>query len=135
MMLEHNDLVVGSRYIHGGSISGWGWERRWLSKIGNLAARFSTGTPIGDFTAGFLGWNNHLLEKVISENTENNGYAFLVEMKYRAFSLGAKIEEMPIVFEERVFGQSKMNKKIIVEFFIFCMKILMRRLFFNTRTH
>ena len=109
------DLVVGSRYVEGGGTVNWGIARQIISKGGGLYARTVLGVPIRDLTAGFLCWSRHVLEAIDLDSIKSEGYGFQIEMKYRAVQRGFRVEEMPIVFEDRRVGQSKMSKKIFVE--------------------
>jgi dolichol-phosphate mannosyltransferase len=110
------DVVVGSRYIHGTvSIVNWPIKRLILSKLANLYAKIVTGLNVNDCTSGFVGYKREVLEKIGIQNILSDGYSFLIEMKYRAQKKGYKLVEVPIIFEERRLGQSKMSKKIIFE--------------------
>lgn len=113
--IENNDLIIGSRYVIGGDIKDWSAKRRILSKYGNLYVRMIIGCRIRDMTAGFILYRRNILERVLENGIESNGYGFLIEMKYRAYMFGACIKEVPIVFRERKEGISKINKKIIGE--------------------
>ncbi len=107
------DLVIGSRYVYGGSVAGWNKSRLYISKIGNLYSRLCLNLKIKDNTAGFRIYNINSLSKVDFESATANGYAFQVQMTYLFRNL--KIVEVPIQFSERKFGKSKMNLKIALE--------------------
>lgn len=110
------DLVIGSRYIAGGRIEGWPFARHFLSKGGNLYARFLLGYPVRDWTTGFKLYRVKALKAIVSQNNSYaDGYAFLAEMTYRTVKMGFKVKEVPITFRERVNGVSKMGKGIILE--------------------
>lgn len=113
--LDKNDVVIGSRYVTGGRIENWKLHRRILSKIANLYVRAILGLRIGDLTTGFNAYRKEVLSQVNLDEIKSDGYAFLVELKYKLFIQGAKPLEYPIVFYERREGQSKMSGKIIWE--------------------
>jgi dolichol-phosphate mannosyltransferase len=114
-LLRQNDVVIGSRYVPGGGTLNWGLGRRILSLGGSLYSRIILGAPIRDFTGGFNGWKKRVLEAVDLTTLKSDGYSFQIELKYRAFRKGYKIQEFPIIFEDRKIGKSKMNKKIVFE--------------------
>ncbi|MEW6095647.1 MAG: polyprenol monophosphomannose synthase [bacterium] len=110
------DVVVGSRYMHGTvSVVNWPIKRLVLSKLANLYAKIVTGLKVNDCTSGFTGYKREVLEKIGIRNILSDGYSFLIEMKYLAQKKGYKLVEVPIIFEERRLGQSKMSKKIMFE--------------------
>lgn len=112
------DLSVGSRYL-GGKISVVNWPigRVIMSYYASTYVRFITGMKIGDATAGFVCYRRRLLEAIRLDKVKFVGYAFQIEMKYTAFRLGFKLNEVPIVFTDRVLGQSKMSMRIFKEAF------------------
>jgi dolichol-phosphate mannosyltransferase len=112
---NQHDCVIGSRYITGGGVRGWGPIRKIISKGGSLYARIILGTPIHDLTGGFNLWKREVLECIDLTQIKSEGYAFQIELKYRAFKKGFLFLEFPIVFEDRLQGKSKMSKKIILE--------------------
>ena len=109
------DVVIGSRYVDGGGTENWGAGRRFISKGGGFYARTILGVGIRDLTAGFIGYQRHVLEAIDLGAVGSQGYGFQIEMKYRALGKRFKVEEMPIVFVDRRVGQSKMSRKIFVE--------------------
>ncbi len=109
------DLVVGSRYTRGGSVVNWPWDRVLISKGGAFYTRMITFMPVNDPTAGFVCYNRRVLSTIPLDNVHFIGYAFQIEMKYRAWKLGFKIKEVPISFEDRKEGVSKMSGGIIKE--------------------
>jgi len=113
--LEGNDAVVGCRYVDGGSTAGWSWLRQGISRGGNTYAQFILGMPYKDLTGGFNAWRRKVLETIHPETIRSRGYAFQVEMKYRAHSKKFSIRELPIHFENRKYGKSKMSGKIVWE--------------------
>lgn len=114
---RQSDFVVGSRYVLGGRTVNWGFLRKLISRGGSLYSRLILGYPLRDWTGGFNAWNRHVLEKMGLEKVQSNGYSFQIELKYRALKLGFKGTEVPIVFEDRRVGQSKMSLRIVLEAF------------------
>jgi dolichol-phosphate mannosyltransferase len=112
---ENYDVVVGSRYVEGGKTVGWELWRRLLSRGGNFYARIITGMPIRDLTGGFNLINKNFLEKINLEDFDASGYAFMMELKDVLFRGGARFKEIPIVFKNRVGGESKISNHIIKE--------------------
>ena len=104
------DLVIGSRYVSGGGTSGWGLHRRVLSKGANIFARGMLGFPVHDCTAGFRCYRAEALRKIDFTSVLAEGYSFLVEMLYRTLKSGARVAEIPIIFEERRHGKSKISR-------------------------
>ncbi len=109
------DLVLGSRYVDGGGTVNWGPARRAISRGGSLYARSILGVGIRDLTGGFKCFRRAVLEAIDLGAVKSTGYAFQIELTYRALKAGFRIKEMPIVFEDRRVGQSKMSRKIFVE--------------------
>jgi len=109
------DVVIGSRYIAEGGVKGWGWLRRCISMAGSLYARLILCLPIHDFTGGFNLWKRAVLTHLDLNHIRSEGYAFQIELKYKAVSSGFSYVEYPILFEDRRAGTSKMSKRIIVE--------------------
>lgn len=115
--LKENGLVIGSRYVEGGGTVNWGFTRRLISKSGNLYARTMLGMDVRDITAGFRCYNVTALKKVDLDQVKSDGYGFQVEMAYRIKQAGYRIAEVPIIFEDRRAGKSKMSKEIVIEAF------------------
>lgn len=109
------DLVLGSRYIKGVNVVNWPITRLLLSYYANVYARWATGLPVKDSTGGFKCFKREVLEKIGLDNIHSNGYAFQIEMSFRAWRKGFKIKEIPIIFVDRRVGESKMSKKIVRE--------------------
>jgi dolichol-phosphate mannosyltransferase len=109
------DVAVGSRYANGISIINWPLSRLILSYSANLYARFITGLPIFDTTAGFKCIRREVLEQISVDNIRSNGYAFQIELHFRAWKAGFKLKEVAIIFREREEGVSKMSKGIVWE--------------------
>lgn len=112
---EHADVVIGSRYVDGGSVPDWELWRRLLSWGGNMYARVVAGVPIRDLTAGFVCFHRTLLARIDLSQIHSEGYAYTIESKVFAHRLGARIREIPITFEERRGGESKISHHIIRE--------------------
>jgi dolichol-phosphate mannosyltransferase len=118
--IESCDLVLGSRYIDGVTVVNWPMGRLILSYYGNVYAQLVLGglphgVPIKDMTGGFKCWRREVLEAIDLPNVRSNGYAFQIEMSYRAWRMGFRIEEEPIVFVDRQRGTSKMQLRIAIE--------------------
>ena len=113
--VEDADLVVGSRYKTGVNVINWPISRLLLSLGANQYARCITGLPITDSTGGFKCFRRRVLEAIDFDRVRSNGYAFQIEMSFRAWKKGFRLVEIPIVFTDRVEGQSKMNKRIVRE--------------------
>lgn len=109
------DIAIGSRYANGISIINWPLARLILSYSANLYARFITGLPIFDTTAGFKCIHRRVLEKISVEKMRSNGYAFQIEIHFRAWRAGFRLKEVSIIFKEREEGVSKMSKSIVWE--------------------
>lgn len=113
--LKFSDAVVGSRYVSGGGIKNWKLHRRILSRFANFYTRIILGIAIQDMTTGFMCFKKDILKEIDLNSIKSDGYAFLVEFKYRAIKNGFKTTEHPIIFIERREGESKMSSKIIWE--------------------
>ncbi|MEK6278215.1 MAG: polyprenol monophosphomannose synthase [Actinomycetota bacterium] len=109
------DLVLGSRYVEGGGVSEWGALRRAISRGGSAYARIVLGVGIRDLTGGFKCFRCEVLESIDLDSIDSRGYAFQVEMTYRAIKAGFRVVEVPIVFRERRVGASKMSRGIVAE--------------------
>jgi dolichol-phosphate mannosyltransferase len=112
---EGADVAIGSRYVAGGHVENWPWERHFYSKGGSIYTRLITWMPIADPTAGFVCWRRKVLETIDLDKIRFVGYAFQIEMKFAAWSLGFKLKEVPITFKDRELGVSKMSLKIVRE--------------------
>jgi dolichol-phosphate mannosyltransferase len=113
--VQDADLVIGSRYKSGVNVINWPISRLLLSIGANQYARVVTGLPLTDSTGGFKCFRRQVLEAIPLERVRSNGYAFQIEMSFLAWKKGFRIREIPIVFTDRVEGQSKMNGKIVRE--------------------
>lgn len=112
------DVAVGSRYVKGGNVSNWDMKRILLSYFASLYVRMILWIPVKDTTAGFKCYKRKVLQSIELDKIKFMGYAFQIEMKYRAVKKGFKIVEVPIMFTDRVLGVSKMSTKIFKEAFI-----------------
>ena len=112
-LLEQRDMVIGSRYVPGGGIENWPWPRRLLSKFANLYARKLLGIEVRDCTAGYRGYRREVLETVHPFEIRSSGYSFLEEMAWRVTKYGFSIGEVPIIFEQRNAGVSKIESSEI----------------------
>lgn len=109
------DVAVGSRYVSGGKVVNWPADRIFISKGASIYTRLITFIPVKDTTAGFVCYRRKVLETIPLNKVRFIGYAFQIEMKYRAWKLGFKIKEVPITFVDRKEGVSKMSKGIVQE--------------------
>lgn len=117
------DFLIGSRYVPGGQTKNWGLLRKIISRGGSFYSQMILGHPLQDWTGGFNGWSRTVLERIKLDSVTSNGYSFQIELKYRALKNGFKGLEVPILFEDRRVGQSKMSFKIVVEAFYRVWKI------------
>ncbi len=120
---ERADLVIGSRYVRGGSVEDWGVLRRLISRGGSLFARTVLRLPAHDLTGGFKAWRAARLAAIPSEGVHAGGYVFQIEMTHRASRAGARLMEVPITFRDRRVGRSKMSRRIIVEAFLVVLRL------------
>ena len=125
---ETHGLVIGSRYVTGGKILGWSKKRYWLSVIANKFSKFLTFSYINDMTSGFRIYSLDSLKKINYLKTKSNGYAFQIEMTIKALNSEISIIEVPICFNERKAGKSKMSYLIIFEAMINVFKFSFMRL-------
>lgn len=123
---KNADLVLGSRYLNGIRIINWPLSRLILSQSAGTYVRMITGTPFSDPTGGYKCFRREVLEAIDLERIKSNGYSFQIEMTYTAWRLGFRIVEVPIIFEDRRSGHSKMNSAIIREALWMVMKLRLR---------
>ena len=121
------DIVIGSRYIEEGGSIGWDTRRKMLSSFANKLSKFLLKTKINDMTSGFRCYSNKALLEISYATTKSDGYAFQVEMSARAVQKQLSIKEVPIIFNERRLGNSKMSKKIVYEAFLYLVKNGLKR--------
>jgi dolichol-phosphate mannosyltransferase len=110
-----SDLTLGTRWIPGGGTVGWPWRRRLISRAGTTFARTVLLLPYRDLTGGFKAWRRELLEAIRLREANASGYGFQIETTWWAHRRGARIQQVPIVFRERVAGRSKMSGSIVRE--------------------
>jgi len=113
--IENNDLVLGSRYIKGVNVINWPIGRLLISYCANMYTRIATGLPVKDATGGFKCFRREVLEAIDFEKVKSNGYAFQIELSFKAWKKGFKIKEIPIIFVDRFAGESKLSKEIMWE--------------------
>lgn len=130
---QGGDVAVGSRYVKGGGFVNWPKDRILLSRGGSIYTRLITWMPVQDPTAGFVCYKKEVLETINLDQILFVGYAFQIEMKFAAWKLGFKIKEVPIIFEDRKFGVSKMNKGIVKEGILGVLNLRWQSLFKNYR--
>lgn len=123
------DLVIGSRYKTGVNVVNWPIQRVLLSYFGSWYARFITRVPIMDLTSGFVGYKINVIKDIMEKGIEFNGYAYQIEMKFKAYVLKYKLYEIPIIFTDRTKGESKMNKSIIPEAVFGLLKMKLKHIF------
>jgi dolichol-phosphate mannosyltransferase len=112
---EGADVAIGSRYVEGGGTVNWGIGRQVISRAGGHYARTVLGVNLRDLTSGFVLYRREALEGIDLDSVRSNGYSFQIEMKHRAHRAGLTLREVPIVFEDRRVGQSKMSRAIVME--------------------
>jgi len=113
--LEDADLVLGSRWVDGGQILNWPRSRELLSRGGNAYVRFVLGLPLRDATGGFRAYRREVLDALPLDDVASHGYCFQVDLAWRALRAGYRVVEVPITFVERVRGESKMSRAIVLE--------------------
>lgn len=116
-ILSGSDFVVGSRWVEGGGTQNWGVLRKIISRGGSLYSRIILGHPLNDWTGGFNAWRAKVLKGIGLERVKSEGYSFQIELKYRSLEAGFNGIEVPIWFEDRRVGSSKMSAKIVFEAF------------------
>jgi len=127
--LDKYDLIIGSRYIQGVNVINWPMQRLLLSFFANKYTKFITGLPLCDSTGGFKCFKRKVLDSIELDSIKSNGYAFQIEMNFKAWKMGFKIGEIPIIFMDRVEGSSKMSKKIVREAILMVWKLRLRSIF------
>jgi len=121
------DLVIGSRYTNGVRVINWPIRRLLLSYSANVYTRIITGMPLKDATGGFKCFRRAVLESIDLSRVKSNGYAFQIEMNFKAFTKGYKLVEHPIIFADRTVGESKMSRKIVYEAVFMVWKLIIRK--------
>lgn len=129
--LDNYDLVIGSRYIQGVNVVNWPMSRLLLSYFANIYTKIITGLPINDATGGFKAIRIEVLKAINLGSIRSNGYAFQIEINFKAWKKGFKLKEVPIVFVDRVEGSSKMSKAIVREAVLMVWKLRFRSIMNN----
>ena len=124
--IEENDLVLGSRYLSGVNVINWPMSRLILSYFANFYTRLITGLPVHDATGGYKCFRREVLEAIDLDRVKSNGYAFQIEMTFKAWKKGFRIKEISIIFIDRMKGKSKMSKKIVREAILMVWKLRIR---------
>ncbi len=127
--IQEYDLVVGSRYVKGVNVINWPLSRLLISYFGNLYARIVTGMPIKDATSGYKCFRTAVLKAIDLHKVSASGYSFQIEMNYRAWILGFRIYETPIIFYDRTIGYSKMSANIVKEGLLLVWKLKIKHFF------
>jgi len=127
--IKSADVILGSRYINGVNVINWPMRRLLLSWFANIYTRVITGMPLHDATGGFKCFRREVLEAIDLDRVTSNGYAFQIEMSFKARKKGFKVKEIPIIFVDRVKGKSKMSKKIVREAVIMVWKLRIKSIF------
>jgi dolichol-phosphate mannosyltransferase len=127
--MKESDLVLGSRYIKGVNVINWPLSRLLLSYYANSYTRIVTGLPIRDATGGFKCFRRSVLESIDLDKIKSNGYAFQIEMTFKVWYKGFRVKEIPIIFIDRVYGESKLSKKIMWEAIFMVWKLRISRIF------
>jgi dolichol-phosphate mannosyltransferase len=128
-MMNEYDVVIGSRYRNGVRVVNWPVRRLLLSYFANVYTRVITGLPVKDATGGFKCFRRTVLESIDLDKVKSNGYAFQIEMTYKAWKKGFKVHEIPIIFVDRRLGSSKMSKSIVYEAVLMVWKLRLRSFF------
>jgi dolichol-phosphate mannosyltransferase len=122
------DASVGSRWVAGGGTRNWSFLRTFISRGGSIYARVLLGIPVRDLTSGFKCFSRRVLEHLDLRSVHSNGYAFQVEMNYRCYLAGFRVQEVPIVFVDRRVGKSKMGSHIVTEAMIVVLRLRLQTL-------
>ena len=127
--IKNSDLVLGSRYITGVNVINWPMRRLLLSWFANLYTRAITGISVHDATGGYKCFRKEVLQAIDLDKVTSNGYAFQIEMTFKAWKKGFRVKEIPIIFVDRVKGKSKMSKKIVREAVTMVWKLRLKSIF------
>ena len=127
--MDNYDLVLGSRYKDGVNVVNWPMRRLMLSLFANIYTRLITGLPVHDATGGFKCFRKEVLQSINLDQVKSNGYAFQIEMTFKAWKKGFKIKEISIVFTDRIKGTSKMSRKIVREAIVMVWKLRLASIF------
>lgn len=121
------DLVLGSRYVKGGGVVNWGLKRKIISRGGSLYAKIILGLPFNDLTGGFKCFKRKVLETIGINELKSTGYSFQIETTYKTYLNSFKIKEIPIIFEDRILGQSKMSGSIFKEALLMVLRMRLNK--------
>ena len=127
------DVIIGSRYINGINVVNWPLSRIILSYFASIYSRIITGLPVYDATSGFVGYRKEVLHKIDLKSILFNGYAFQIELKFKAFENNFRILEIPIIFKDRIHGESKMSGDIIFEAIFGLIKLKILSYFYKNK--
>ena len=127
--IKNSDVVLGSRYINGVNVINWPMRRLLLSSFANFYTRSITGMPVHDATGGYKCFRIKVLQAIDLDKVKSNGYAFQIEISFKAWKKGFKVKEIPIIFVDRVKGKSKMSKKIVREAVTMVWKLRLKSIF------
>ncbi|RKT54967.1 polyprenol monophosphomannose synthase [Saccharothrix australiensis] len=131
--LRDADLVLGSRYVPGGSTVNWPWHRQLISRGGNVFSQVALGTSVKDITGGFRAFRAEVLRRLKLDTVASQGYCFQIDLAWRAIELGHRVVEVPITFTEREIGESKMSGNIVREALLRVTKWGLRRRYTQLR--
>lgn len=124
--LKSYDVAIGSRYVNGGGVVNWSFKRKFISRGGSFYAKTILGVPVNDLTGGFKCWKREVLATIGVDELLSTGFCFQIETTYKAYLNGFKIKEIPIIFEDRVLGQSKMSGGIFKEAILMVLELRMK---------
>ena len=126
---QHNDLIIGSRYIKGVNVVNWPMSRLLLSYFANIYVKILTWMPVNDSTSGYKCISIEVLKSIDLSKVQSQGYSFQIEINFLAYVKGFKIKEIPIIFHDRTIGESKMSKSIILEAIFMVPRLALKRFF------
>lgn len=127
--MQESDLVIGSRYIKGVNVVNWPLSRLLLSYFANIYTRLITGLPLCDSTSGYKCFRSDVLRAINLDKVHSGGYSFQIEMSFKAWKLGFRLSEIPIIFIDRAIGTSKMSKRIVREAVMMVWRLKIRSIF------
>ncbi len=130
-IIDKAEVSIGSRYVQGVNVVNWPMHRVLLSYFASKYVRFITSLPVNDATAGFVCYHRSVLETIKLDKIKFVGYAFQIEMKFKAWKFGFKIKEVPVIFTDRTLGESKMSKSILTEAIFGIIRMKFRSFFQN----
>ncbi|CCH31591.1 polyprenol monophosphomannose synthase [Actinosynnema sp. NPDC047251] len=131
--LRDSHLVLGSRYVPGGSTVNWPWHRQLISRGGNVFSQVALGTSVKDITGGYRAFRSEVLRRLKLDTVASQGYCFQIDLAWRAIELGYRVVEVPITFTERELGESKMSGNIVREALLRVTKWGLRRRYTQLR--